>query len=57
MEEGKVSSNPKIDDVDAFKLVDPVFLAMSKLQRRRFDECIDICTRILKTNPYDKVRW
>ena len=27
--------------------VDPVFLAMSKLRRGYYDECIDICTNLL----------
>lgn len=36
--------------------VDPLFLAQSRLRRRRYDECIDICTRLLSENPYDRVR-
>jgi tetratricopeptide repeat protein 8 len=37
--------------------LDPVFLAMSKLRRRKFDESIDICTGILAENPYDQAVW
>jgi tetratricopeptide repeat protein 8 len=37
--------------------VDPVWLAQSKLRRRKYDECIDICTRILDENPLDKAVW
>ena len=36
--------------------MDPVFLAKSKLRRRHFQECIDLCTELLRENPYDKVR-
>ena len=37
--------------------VDPVFLAMSKLRRGYYDECIDICTNLLAENPRDKAVW
>ena len=33
--------------------MDPFFLAMSKFNRQRFDECVDICTQMLDKNPYD----
>ena len=36
--------------------VNPVWLAQSRFRRRRFDECIEICTKILERNPYDQVR-
>jgi len=36
---------------------DPLWLAQSKLRRRRFDECIAICTDILAKNPRDKAAW
>lgn len=36
--------------------LNPVWLAQSKLRRRRFDECIDICSAVLHANPYDQVR-
>jgi len=35
--------------------MDPVFLAQSKLRRRKYDECIEICTDLLARNPYDQV--
>jgi len=35
--------------------MDPFVLALSKLNRQRFDECIDICSLILEKNPYDQV--
>lgn len=38
-------------------MMDSLWLAQSKLRRRRFDECIDICTEILNKNPYDKAAW
>ena len=35
--------------------LNPIWLAQSKLRRRRFDECIEICTDVLQANPYDQV--
>lgn len=37
--------------------MDPLWLAQSKLRRRKFDQCIDICSNILEKNPYDKAAW
>eukprot|EP00455_Lapot_gusevi_P018693 TRINITY_DN20242_c0_g1_i10.p1 TRINITY_DN20242_c0_g1~~TRINITY_DN20242_c0_g1_i10.p1 ORF type:complete len:501 (+),score=88.98 TRINITY_DN20242_c0_g1_i10:70-1572(+) len=37
--------------------MDPVYLALSKLRRRKFDECNDICTRLLEQNAYDQAVW
>ena len=37
--------------------LDPVFLAMSKLRRGMYDECIEICTNLLAENPKDKAVW
>lgn len=34
-----------------------VWLAQSKLRRRRFDECIEICSDALGRNPYDQAAW
>jgi hypothetical protein len=34
--------------------VHPVWLAQSKLRRRRYDECIQLCTAALHTNPLDQ---
>jgi hypothetical protein len=31
-----------------------VWLAHSRLRRRRFDDCIELCTRMLERNPYDQ---
>lgn len=36
--------------------MNPVWLAQSRLRRRKFDECLEICTPILERNPYDQVR-
>lgn len=33
----------------------PIWLAQSKLHRRRYDECIELCTAALKANPLDQV--
>ena len=37
--------------------MDPVWLAQSKLRRRKFDECIEVCTGMLEKNPYDQSVW
>ena len=36
--------------------MDPLFLALSFFRRRKFEECSEICTQLLKKNPYDQVR-
>ena len=36
---------------------DRVFFAQSKLRRRRYAECIAICTQLLEKNPYDQSVW
>jgi tetratricopeptide repeat protein 8 len=36
---------------------DRVFYAASKLRRRQYTECIDICTQMLETNPFDQAVW
>ncbi len=35
--------------------MDPLFMATSLFRRRRFDECVKICTEILERNAYDQV--
>ena len=35
--------------------MDPLFLAMSFYRRRKFEECSEVCTELLKKNPYDQV--
>lgn len=35
--------------------VDPVFYALHKLRRREFDDCANLCTGALSSNPYDQV--
>jgi hypothetical protein len=37
------------------KGVNLVWLAQSRLRRRKYDECIDLCTELLDKNPYDQV--
>ena len=36
--------------------VDPVFLALQRFRRHRYEECIQMCTDLLVQNPYDQVR-
>lgn len=35
--------------------LDPLFMARSLFRRRRFEECVKICSVILQKNPYDQV--
>eukprot|EP00940_MAST-03C_sp_MAST-3C-sp2_P001179 g1179.t1 len=37
--------------------IDPVWMAMSKLRRRRYEEAIQCCTDVLEENPRDKAVW
>jgi tetratricopeptide (TPR) repeat protein len=37
--------------------LNPIWLAQSKLRRRRFDEAIEICGAALAANPYDQAAW
>lgn len=37
--------------------MDPFFLAASKLRRKHYDECIQLCDQLLEKNPYDQAAW
>jgi len=37
--------------------MDPVFLAYSCFRRRKFDDCVKLCTQVLEKNPYDQAVW
>jgi len=37
--------------------INPAFLALSRFRRRRYEECVEICSGILTENPYDKAIW
>eukprot|EP00040_Diaphanoeca_grandis_P027781 m.158963 g.158963 ORF g.158963 m.158963 type:complete len:509 (-) comp31114_c0_seq2:72-1598(-) len=37
--------------------LDPLFIAMSLLRRRKFEGCIDVCTKLLTKNPLDRAAW
>ena len=37
--------------------MDQFFLATSKFNRQKWDQCIDICTALLEKNPYDQAAW
>jgi hypothetical protein len=41
----------------ALRGVDPFYLAHCRFRRRRYDECIAVCTKLLTDNPYDKAVW
>ena len=36
-------------------IMDPLWLAMSKLRRGKLEDCIQICDKALSTNPNDQV--
>ncbi|XP_067099505.1 LOW QUALITY PROTEIN: tetratricopeptide repeat protein 8 [Osmerus mordax] len=37
--------------------MDPLFLSWSYFRRRKFQQCSDICTKILEDSPYDQAAW
>uniref|UniRef100_UPI003AADAE54 tetratricopeptide repeat protein 8 isoform X5 n=1 Tax=Centroberyx gerrardi TaxID=166262 RepID=UPI003AADAE54 len=37
--------------------MDPLFLAWSYFRRRKFQQCSDICSKILEDSPYDQAAW
>ncbi|KAI0220196.1 Tetratricopeptide repeat protein 8 [Lamellibrachia satsuma] len=37
--------------------MDPMFLACSFFRRKKFQECVDLCTQLLEKNPYDQASW
>lgn len=49
------SSSQMQSDPIPHPTMNPVWLAQSRLRRRKFDECISICDPILDKNPYDQV--
>jgi tetratricopeptide repeat protein 8 len=49
--EGKVPVNIKVEGLD------PLFMATSLFRRRRFEECVEICTMLLEKNPFDQAAW
>ena len=40
----------------SYETMEPMFMAISYFRRRRFDDCIEVCSRMLQKNPYDQVR-
>jgi hypothetical protein len=55
-EQARVPEMGAHHDYDEGEGLNPVWLANSYLRRRKYDECIAICTGILEKNPYDQVR-
>eukprot|EP00798_Chlamydomonas_sp_ICE-L_P015671 gene15671-21775_t len=41
----------------ALQGMNPVWLAQSKFRRRKFDECIAICTEVLERHNFDQAVW
>ncbi|EDO48470.1 predicted protein, partial [Nematostella vectensis] len=38
--------------------MDPLFLSLSLYRRRKHEDCVEVCTQMLKKNPYDqKKSW
>ncbi len=36
--------------------MDPMYLAYSFYRRRKFEQCVALCTQLLEKNPYDQVK-
>ena len=37
--------------------INPLFLAQSRLRRRRFDDCDSLCSDVLERNALDQQAW
>ncbi|XP_033115930.1 tetratricopeptide repeat protein 8-like [Anneissia japonica] len=37
--------------------MDPLYLAMSLYRRRKYEDCVKICSQLLEKNPYDQASW
>ncbi|EDO48471.1 predicted protein [Nematostella vectensis] len=37
--------------------MDPLFLSLSLYRRRKHEDCVEVCTQMLKKNPYDQAAW
>lgn len=37
--------------------MDPLFMATSLFRRRKFEDCVNLCTELLQKNPYDQAAW
>ena len=37
--------------------LDKAYLAIVRYQRREYDECVLLCSKILEENPYDEAIW
>ncbi|KAJ8932563.1 hypothetical protein NQ318_023096, partial [Aromia moschata] len=37
--------------------MDPMYLALSLIRRRRYDKCVEVCTGILDKEPLDQAAW
>ena len=35
--------------------LDPMYMACSLFRRRRLEECVEVCTKLLERNPFDQV--
>ncbi|GAB5356894.1 hypothetical protein AAMO2058_000327600 [Amorphochlora amoebiformis] len=46
-----------MDQKEEENVINPVFLARSKFRRRKFQECVDLCTNTLASNSYDMAVW
>lgn len=36
--------------------MDPFYVAILRYRQRQFDECINLCTDVLRKNPLDQVK-
>lgn len=47
--------NSILDNSNHIDEMDPLFLAYSCFRRKKYQECVDICSELLEKNPYDQV--
>ena len=46
---------PGVDNI--MDQLDPAYLAIVRYRRREFEECVEVCSKILAENPYDEAIW
>eukprot|EP01083_Nonionella_stella_P197502 726073_1 len=38
-------------------VIDPIFMVQRNLRLRKYDDCIEMCDKLLQTNPLDQAAW
>lgn len=37
--------------------MDPLYKALSLFKKRKYSDCVDVCTELLELQPYDQAVW